>query len=97
MDFLYFLGKLEVIKHTQLKCMEKLGEGGFGSVFKGSWSMENGKVKTVAIKQMNYGVTSSNVFEDILKEAKTQFALNHPNVISIYGISYGPKQDLWLV
>ena len=62
---------MEKVNRDDLVTLQKLGEGGFGCVFKGTWK-RNDEKKVVAIKQIKAGVTSSISFSQLMQEAKTQ-------------------------
>ncbi|CAG7822599.1 unnamed protein product [Allacma fusca] len=86
--------KLEKIDRGSLQCFEILGEGAFGSVVRGSWNHGEAK-KIVAIKQIKIGVTSDVTMDELMSEASTQYSLRHPNIVTLYGISY--QRDLWII
>ena len=63
---------LESIKLTQV-----IGEGEFGSVFKGSYMTDAGVVKDVAIKALSDETIEPGQSEDFLREAKVMMDLDH--------------------
>ena len=65
---------MEKVNRDDLVCVQKLGEGGFGCVFKGTWT-RNGEKRVVAVKQIKVGVTSAISFSQLLQEAKTQLCV----------------------
>ncbi|XP_057851040.2 probable LRR receptor-like serine/threonine-protein kinase At1g07650 isoform X2 [Cryptomeria japonica] len=66
----------------------KIGEGGFGAVFKGI--LPDGKV--VAVKQMFAKSTQGN--REFLNEVGTISAVQHPNLVKLYGCCIEGKQLL---
>ena len=76
---------LESIKLDQV-----IGEGEFGSVFKGSYMNNSGVVKEVAIKALSSESIEPGQSEDFLKEARVMMDLNHHCVVQLLGISHGP-------
>ena len=76
---------LESIKLTQV-----IGEGEFGSVFKGSYMTDAGVVKDVAIKALSDETIEPGQSEDFLREAKVMMDLDHQCVVQLLGISHGP-------
>lgn len=57
----------DLIKRSDLKTFEVLGEGGFGVVYKGRW-----KGAKCAIKEVNIANAQSIDKEDLKKEARLQ-------------------------
>ena len=76
---------LESIKLTQV-----IGEGEFGSVYKGSYMTDAGLVKDVAIKALSSESVEPGQSEEFLKEAKVMMDLDHQCVVQLLGISHGP-------
>ena len=78
------------IKAKDLVRTKKLGEGGFGFVYQGTW-----RGTDVAIKEVK-GV-SSDARKQIFDEAKQMLELrNHPNVISLLGVCNVKKNFVFL-
>ena len=80
---------------SQYEIVQKLGEGGMGTVYLANDVMLD---RQVAIKQLNK--TSDNVDENLgdrfQQEALALAKLNHPNITHLY--SFIPKQDTyWMV
>lgn len=68
---------------------EKIGEGGMGSVYKGSQRSVNRKV---AIKTLRPSLVSSDEFVDrFFREAKIATTINHPNCVTI--LDFGQTDD----
>eukprot|EP01119_Soliformovum_irregulare_P001719 TRINITY_DN1146_c0_g1_i1.p1 TRINITY_DN1146_c0_g1~~TRINITY_DN1146_c0_g1_i1.p1 ORF type:complete len:766 (-),score=186.35 TRINITY_DN1146_c0_g1_i1:107-2404(-) len=72
------------IKFKELKLIEKVGEGGYGIVWKAKW-----KGNIVAVKQLkefeSSGMTRVNEF---LQEAQLMRSMRpHPNVVTYFGVS----------
>ena len=64
----------------------QLGEGGYGRVFKGTWGTKN-----VAIKRSKTLVSTEQSLKDLQEEARKHYALTHPNIVILYGVSWGPE------
>lgn len=63
---------------------EKLGEGGFGSVYKAT---DNTLQREVAIKRLDKGLMDKETREQLIKEARVLAAIQHSNIVSIYDVS----------
>lgn len=89
------------IKFEALTLGEKIGEGGFGVVYKGTY-----RFGPAAIKQLQIDNLSSEAEEEFNKEAKIMSELHHPNIVHFYGyctvprclvMEYMPKGSLFKV
>ena len=63
-------------------CVDKLGSGAFGYVFKGTISPERGISERVAVKELRKDV-SLDVKRDFIREAKISLRVKHPNVVRL--------------
>jgi predicted Ser/Thr protein kinase len=63
----------------------KIGEGAFGTVFKGVW-----RGGEVAVKQLHC-VTSDEMLDEFFSEVATLSALRHPNILLFMGATTGSK------
>lgn len=63
---------------------EKLGEGGFGSVYRAT---DNTLQREVAIKRLDKGAMTLEMREQLLHEARVLAAIQHSNIVSIYDVS----------
>lgn len=61
---------------------QKLGEGAYGAVCKGSV-----KGKPSAIKQNHMGNLSKPQIKEVMAEARVMRRLVHPNIVKFYGIA----------
>ncbi|CAG7822598.1 unnamed protein product [Allacma fusca] len=87
--------ELQEINRKDIECSKiKLGQGGFGAVYKGEWKQKDGSKQTVAIKKFHASI-AAKFRAEAMEEAKTQFSLRHPNVVTLHG--YSTQNDLWLI
>jgi len=80
---------------SQYSIIEKIGEGGMGTVFLANDNMLDRKV---AIKQLNKssGEVDDSIGDRFQQEALALARLNHPNITHLY--SFIPKEDTyWMV
>jgi serine/threonine protein kinase len=73
------------IPWTDVKLEHEIGNGGFGTVFRGTWAR-----LPVAIKLINTptGKPLSRAAEaELLQEAQFLFRLKHPQIITVYGVT----------
>ncbi|KAL7586257.1 uncharacterized protein LOC111908357 [Lactuca sativa] len=81
------LGRLQIIKNSDLEELRELGSGTFGTVYHGKW-----RGTDVAIKRINdrcfAGKASEQerMREDFWNEAIKLADLHHPNVVAFYGV-----------
>ncbi|CAE8613232.1 unnamed protein product [Polarella glacialis] len=89
------MGKLEqwLINNSDLVCFrrQKLGEGGFGMVFRGSYLGAPVAVKTSRTDATRRGLS------DMAVELRTLRRLRHPNVVSFYGACLLPGSECGLL
>jgi serine/threonine protein kinase/Tol biopolymer transport system component len=70
---------------------DKIGEGGMGVVYRGR---DDRMGRIVAIKVVRFlGVPAQGHREQILHEARTTAALNHPNIVTIYDVGSTAGND----
>ncbi|XP_065891111.1 non-receptor tyrosine-protein kinase TNK1-like isoform X2 [Dysidea avara] len=79
-----------LIDDSDIRMLDKIGEGAHGIVYEGNWDTRNGMLK-VAIKVLtdNDDVTFLTEF---LKEANVMLKLQHPNIIKMYGVILTPTR-----
>lgn len=66
--------------HSRLSI--KLGDGSFGVVRKGEWTMPTGRSMPVAVKVLKQDALSQpGVFADFVKEVQAMHQLDHPQLI----------------
>ncbi|GAB2216172.1 hypothetical protein Droror1_Dr00023941 [Drosera rotundifolia] len=81
------LGRLQIIKNSDLEELRELGSGTFGTVYHGKW-----RGSDVAIKRINERCFSGKPSEqdrmrdDFWNEAINLADLHHPNVVAFYGV-----------
>ncbi|XP_052778437.1 uncharacterized protein LOC128215868 [Mya arenaria] len=69
------------VRFGDFKLLEKIGEGGFGEVYKGEYLGTDIAVKKVKIKRMKV------VKQSVLQEVVTNSHLRHPNIVLLMGYS----------
>ncbi|XP_070018538.1 RAF-like serine/threonine-protein kinase PRAF isoform X1 [Nicotiana sylvestris] len=81
------IGRLQIIKNSDLEEMRELGSGTFGTVYHGKW-----RGTDVAIKRINDRCFAGKASEqermrdDFWNEAIKLADLHHPNVVAFYGV-----------
>jgi tetratricopeptide (TPR) repeat protein/tRNA A-37 threonylcarbamoyl transferase component Bud32 len=77
---------------SDCKIIEKLGEGGFGAVYK---AQDQNLARPVALKVMLQSLTSSQEFvQKFIREAITAAQLNHPNIVAIHKVGRDEKRGI---
>eukprot|EP00005_Dracoamoeba_jomungandri_P011924 CAMPEP_0174273094 /NCGR_PEP_ID=MMETSP0439-20130205/53382_1 /TAXON_ID=0 /ORGANISM="Stereomyxa ramosa, Strain Chinc5" /LENGTH=588 /DNA_ID=CAMNT_0015364029 /DNA_START=204 /DNA_END=1967 /DNA_ORIENTATION=+ len=74
---------IHIIPPSELKVHERVGLGGFGEVYRGSWCGT-----TIAIKKLLCfsRLDEEKVLEDFLSEVKILSKLRHPNILLLLGV-----------
>eukprot|EP00052_Salpingoeca_macrocollata_P009630 m.75779 g.75779 ORF g.75779 m.75779 type:complete len:677 (+) comp17187_c0_seq2:403-2433(+) len=79
-----------LIRQEDLTLGDKIGEGEFGAVFKGSWREPGGATYQVAVKTLHphseLENPESQLCQDFLREADVMAELQHPNVVRLMGV-----------
>ncbi|KAJ4758107.1 PB1 domain-containing protein tyrosine kinase [Rhynchospora pubera] len=81
------LGRLQIIRNSDLEELTELGSGTFGTVYHGKW-----RGSDVAIKRINDRCFAGKPSEqekmraDFWNEASKLADLHHPNVVAFYGV-----------
>ncbi|KAG8367519.1 hypothetical protein BUALT_Bualt16G0080300 [Buddleja alternifolia] len=90
------IGRLQIIKNSDLEELRELGSGTFGTVYHGKW-----RGTDVAIKRINdrcFAAKPSEqdrMREDFWNEAIKLADLHHPNVVAFYGVVLdGPEGSI---
>lgn len=66
---------------------EILGQGSYGTVFKGEFSNENDEKKTVAVKRVSMLLEDKDFMDNLLREEEILFKLqNHPYIVQLYWV-----------
>jgi tRNA A-37 threonylcarbamoyl transferase component Bud32 len=78
-----------VIEYSSLKYSmnNKLGEGGFGVVYKGEWQNV-----PVAIKELHLKNLSNEALQEFKSEAEIMAKLRFPNIVTLYGVCLEPNK-----
>ncbi len=74
-----------ILDYSTIKLGEKLGEGGFGSVYKARWQHQD-----VAVKQLHMERLSKDGQKEFEQETRIWSKLRHPNIIPLLGICIPP-------
>ena len=75
------------IRDDNGRLLGKLGDGSFGVVCRGEWSTPTGKIMPVAAKILKQDTLAQpGAFEDFVKECTAMHALDHENLVRLYGI-----------
>lgn len=82
------LGVPIIEKVSTLKFINKLGEGGQGQVFKGTWNYDDVAIKT-------FKIDSSNCEKFILREIVFLAKVKHPNIIQLMAVC--PNVDKYYI
>lgn len=65
----------------------KLGDGSFGVVRQGDWNAPGNRTVSVAVKVLKAdNLTMPGIMEDFFKEVQAMHALDHPNLVRLYGV-----------
>ncbi|XP_068754263.1 ack-related non-receptor tyrosine kinase-like [Montipora capricornis] len=85
-----------LIAPEDLKIVDLIGDGQYGVVRHGEWTISRGEAKTelkeVAVKSLK-NTADEKWLSNILREALTMQKLSHTNIVKFYGISYPPESD----
>jgi serine/threonine protein kinase len=66
---------------------EILGQGSYGTVFKGEFSNENDEKKTVAVKRVLMRMEDKDFMDNLLREEEILFKLqNHRYIVQLYWV-----------
>jgi tetratricopeptide (TPR) repeat protein len=77
---------------SECKILEKVGEGGFGAVYRAS---DQNLQRIVAFKVMLQSLTSNAEFvQKFIREAVTAAQLNHPNIVAIHKVGRDERRGL---
>ena len=76
-----------LIQAKDVALSDKLGDGSFGVVRRGEWTTASGRILPVAAKVLKKDTLNQpGAFEDFVKEVQSMHALDHENLIRLYGI-----------
>lgn len=65
----------------------KLGDGSFGVVRSGEWNAPGSQLIQVAVKVLKAdNLSQPGIMEDFFKEVQAMHALDHPNLVRLYGV-----------
>lgn len=85
----------ECISRDNLFLGDVLGEGEFGSVFRGSYISPNGVKHDVAVKTLRGEPGDTSREDAFLREARLMVRLSHPCIVRLLGVTGG--HPLWMV
>ncbi|XP_029633277.1 activated CDC42 kinase 1 isoform X4 [Octopus sinensis] len=76
-----------LINEKSLILYNKLGNGSFGVVRKGDWTMPSGVKSLVAVKILRHDILAlPGGFEDFVNEVNAMHSLDHENLIRLFGV-----------
>ena len=73
------------VEYSSLEIIQKVGEGGFASVFYGT---HDGK--EIAIKKVDKNESLAECFPEFRKEVSLMAGLQHPNTVGLIGLCMQP-------
>ena len=77
---------------SECKVLEKVGEGGFGTVYK---AIDQNLQRPVALKVMLRSLSTNQEFvQKFIREAVTAAQLNHPNIVGIHKVDLDERRGL---
>jgi tRNA A-37 threonylcarbamoyl transferase component Bud32 len=82
------LGRRCFIDHLEIQIQDKIGEGGYGEVFKGTWLGQDVAIKFYGKKKSR---NKARIDADFLKEVEVFSRLRHPNILLFMGVSVTPQ------
>ena len=78
----------------EYKLLEKIGEGGFGEVYKGEHQFLK---RPVAIKVLKKELNGTDALDRFKQEVKITASLNHPNTVKVYNYGTGRSGQFYYV
>ena len=78
---------LQIIPNKEISRGKKIGEGGFGEVYKGTWNNYEVAIKVLVLKDQ---MKKKDLVGDFIDEARAMAKLNNPAVIRLFGICTDP-------
>ncbi|XP_064638569.1 tyrosine-protein kinase HTK16-like isoform X2 [Lineus longissimus] len=83
-------GEFLLIPYPSMELEREIGQGEFGSVYRGTWKKPNGKKQSVAVKTLHPEIMhTASSKEQFLVEAKVMAKLDHPCIVKLIGVSEG--------
>jgi hypothetical protein len=82
--------KYKTIKSADVKLLDFLGNGNFGSVYKAEWTTSTEGTIVVAAKRLNEGAVQVDK-EKFLQEATIMGQFRHENIVKLYGTVQGEE------
>jgi serine/threonine protein kinase len=73
------------IEYSQLQIIKKIGEGGFGMVFLGTWNEKEVAIKKFTLKEK---LNIKNILNKFIREINIISNLRHPNIVLYMGVSF---------
>lgn len=73
------------VDFDEIEILEKIGQGGFGVVYKGLW-----RGTTVAVKKLIQEEMDDSSYQEFLKEIETMSKLRHPQIVLFLGACLTP-------
>ena len=75
---------IKTLDFSRLRLENRLGQGNFGSVLKGVYTLTNGKTIEVAVKQLKTDAAAQKT--EIEHEARIMLKLDHPYIVRMIGM-----------
>ena len=107
-DDLYFIHKNDVLYLElegksfnygqildQFQVLEKVGQGGFGAVYK-VWDKENSKIYAMKTLKIEEYINKASKIEELFREQKTLKQLDHHHIIRLHH-AFQVGEDIWLI
>lgn len=82
---------IPLIKFSHLNFREKIGSGGYSEVYRAKWDGS-----TVAVKVFRVAQGQLETMNELLREARIMYRLQHPNILQLLGLAMrGRRTKSW--
>eukprot|EP01129_Flabellula_baltica_P009160 TRINITY_DN3697_c0_g1_i2.p1 TRINITY_DN3697_c0_g1~~TRINITY_DN3697_c0_g1_i2.p1 ORF type:complete len:1262 (+),score=287.03 TRINITY_DN3697_c0_g1_i2:42-3827(+) len=86
-EFAPDISKLKTMMLPEIENLEKLGEGGFGTVYRGTLNGEIVALKSLKVDQIEDELEQ---FQEFIHEVNVMRQFDHPNLVKLYGTTLNP-------